>query len=388
MSAVKIPVNAIIPALAAATFVTALGLGMLVPAFPLLTADRGTTALGLLVSTFGFARLLVSLPSGFAVDRFGLRPVALAGILVLAAGSLLGGVDRGLYGLAGAIALQGAGSAIFATAAMSALALAAGPERRASAMSWFQGALLISFAVGPVAGGFVVAAFGPHSPFFVQALLCLPALALLPVFPARPGAGGRAAGVPGPILSRGLVGGSSLAFAGFFARAVVSWVLAPVLAVTLLHLTPDHLGVIIGAATAVNLIVLPLNARLITKAGPVMALGVAAAAIVAGLLVMPVSLSEPALWLALVLILSGTGALLPAASVLALEGVQPHHVGRAMGTFRMLGDVGMAVGPVAVTGLSAAIGIGGHATGFLVTLAAVLVCLALFTATRVAKPAV
>ena len=52
-------------------------------------------------------------------------------------------------------------------------------------MSWFQGALLISFAIGPVVGGFVVAAFGARSPFLAQALLCLPALALLhPVFRA------------------------------------------------------------------------------------------------------------------------------------------------------------------------------------------------------------
>lgn len=387
MSVMRFPITAAIPALSAATFVTALGLGMLVPAFPLLTAGQAPTALGFLVSCFGFARLLVSLPSGFAIDRIGQRPVALAGILVLLAGSLLGTLDLGFAGLAAAIGLQGAGSAIFATTAMTALALAAGPERRGAAMSWFQGALLISFAIGPVVGGFVVAAFGARSPFLAQALLCLPALALLPVFRAGAGGTSRPGAAPGGVLSRGLVGGSSLAFAGFFVRAVVSWVLAPALAITLLKLTPDRLGVIIGVATAVNLVVLPANNWLMRKYGPVVALAVAMAAVISGLIVVPASLSEPALWIGAVLILSGTGALLPAASVLALEGVPPQRVGQAMGTFRMLGDVGLAVGPVAVTSLASLIDGGHYETGFLVTLAAALICLALFTATRLARPA-
>jgi MFS family permease len=368
--------------LAAATFATSLGLGMLVPAFPLLTAGQPQTVLGLLVSAFGTARLLVSLPAGLAIDRLGLRPVAAAGTVILFAGSALGAAGLGFFGLLAAIALQGAGSAVFATAAMSAMALAAGPAGRARAMSWFQGALLLAFALGPVAGGTVVARFGPLSPFLVQAALCLPALALLPAFATGRGPG-RAAGAAGSVLSRGLVGGSSMAFAGFFVRAVISWVLAPVLAVTLLDLSPDRLGLIVGAATLVNLAVLPLNARLIARRGAAVALAAGLAATIGGLLVLPVSLSEPALWLALVLILSGTGAMMPAASVLALDGVHPGRIGRAMGLFRTVGDVGMALGPTAVTALAGLIG-GGYRIGFFVTLAAVALCFALFAASRLA----
>ncbi|MBR7518335.1 hypothetical protein KC217_21955, partial [Mycobacterium tuberculosis] len=76
-----------------------------------------------------------------------------------------------------------------------------------------------------------------------------------------------------------------MAFAGFFARGVVSWVLAPALAIVLLKLTPDRLGLIVGAGTFVKLAILPLNARLISTAGAAVALLVSLGAVIAGLVV-------------------------------------------------------------------------------------------------------
>ncbi|WP_407049867.1 MFS transporter [Methyloraptor flagellatus] len=95
------------PLLAFATLLASLGLGMLVPALPMLTAGEGPAAQSFLVSLFGVARLVCSLPAGWLADRLGLRRVAVAGLLLLVAGSALGALDGDFRILSLALALQG-----------------------------------------------------------------------------------------------------------------------------------------------------------------------------------------------------------------------------------------------------------------------------------------
>ncbi len=204
-----------IGAIVTATFAATLGIGMLIPAVPLLTAGLPAVAHGALVSSFGLARLLLSFPSGLAIDRIGDRVAALAGLALLIAGGLIGIPDLGYAGLILSVVLQGAGISVFSTAAMTALLNKAGPERRGTAQSWFQGALLLSYSAGPVIGGYAVSAFGPRAPFAAEALLGLAALPIALMLPAHVPAQKKKAGFP---LTRDFIGGAAMTFAGFLSR--------------------------------------------------------------------------------------------------------------------------------------------------------------------------
>ncbi|WP_075215225.1 MFS transporter [Mongoliimonas terrestris] len=366
--------------IAAATFATMLGFGMMVPALPLLTAENGRSAVasGLLMGAFGFARLLSNLPAGVLVDRVGLRTAALVGLGVLFAGSLLAIAPLGFEVLMVAIAIQGAGSALFSTAAMTALILKAGPERRGAAMSWFQSSLLLAFAVGPLVGGLLVGPLGAHVPFMAQAVLAVAAVTAVRLLPAAPpstvGTGApRPADAPSAsLIGPALVAGALMGFAAFFARIGAGWTVIPDVGLNSLDLTPGMIGAIVGVGTAANLAVMPLSAAGIDRWGAGRTLAAATLATLVSLAAMALAPTVAMLWIGAALLMAATGTMIPAAGAVALRGVDRRHTGRAMGLFRTGNDVGMSLGPVAVPGIAAALALD-PPSGFTVAAAAVIV---------------
>src|SRR2546427_9389424 len=87
---------------------------VLPPLFPLLKADFGVTytTLGALVSVFYVASGLCQFGAGFAVDRFGARPVLLGGIGLLTGGALVAGLVPGIYWLFPLAAVMGLGNGV------------------------------------------------------------------------------------------------------------------------------------------------------------------------------------------------------------------------------------------------------------------------------------
>ncbi|MEJ0049235.1 MAG: MFS transporter [Rhodospirillales bacterium] len=323
------------------------------------------------------ARLLLSLPSGLAIDRVGTRLAALVGLGLLIVGGLLGCPDFGYGGLIFSVVLQGAGISIFSTASMTALVNNAGPERRGAAQSWFQGALLLSYSAGPVVGGYAVSAFGPRSPFFSEALLGLAAVPVTLLLPAHPGPARKQGGAFR--LTRNLAGGAVMTFAGFLARITVSWISVPAVATAVLALSPDRYGLIIGVGTACNLALLPINAQLIDKWSAAGVLWIAAALSLVGMLLMWLMPTLWALWIGTALVMIGTGALVPAAGSVALQGVPREATGTVAGANRTAGDVGTAVGPVLVSGTTTLFALSA-ADGFAITALVVVAAAAIFGA--------
>src|SRR5258708_34335803 len=88
---------------------------VLPPLFPLLKTefDVSYTTLGALVSVFYVASGLCQFGAGFAVDRFGARPVLLAGIGLLAGGQLVPGVMPDVFWLFPLVFIMGVGNGVF-----------------------------------------------------------------------------------------------------------------------------------------------------------------------------------------------------------------------------------------------------------------------------------
>lgn len=373
-----------------AMFTAMLGFGMMVPALPQLVADvsSGATAAGILLSGFGLARLAINMPAGMVSDRIGIKATMIWGLVILAAGSLIAAVPAGYFGLMAGLALQGAGSAVFATAGLSALADAGGPERRGTAMAWFQSAFLLSISTGPVVGGWVVGLLGVRAPFLVHAGLSLATLGgilLLPE-PARPVRRASSGGMAFHLLSRPLVAGAcAMGLAGFFARSAVGWALVPTTAAHEFGLPPSGIGLLVGVGTFTSLVTMPLVGRSIDRIGAVpvlIASGLASIVALAGFVIVP---HEWVLWLATAIIMVGTSAQMSAAGALILAESADVATGAVMGLFRTAGDVGVAAGPAAAPGLAALVGLGavhGYSVTAVVMTAAVALLAAAMASTR------
>ena len=85
------------------------------PLFPLLRAEFGVSyaVLGTLVGVFYAASGITQFASGFAVDRWGARPVLLAGLSLIAGGTMLASLAPGVGWLFPVVALMGIGNGVF-----------------------------------------------------------------------------------------------------------------------------------------------------------------------------------------------------------------------------------------------------------------------------------
>lgn len=131
------------------------GLNFLVPYLlaDLADASPRVTGFALLALAAGMAAL--GPPAGALADRFGSRPVSLAGatmVLVGYAGLLLLGPDPGPVDVAWRLALVGIGNGLFAGPNSAAILAATPPERTGTASGMSSLMRTLGFAVGPAVG--------------------------------------------------------------------------------------------------------------------------------------------------------------------------------------------------------------------------------------------
>jgi MFS transporter, FSR family, fosmidomycin resistance protein len=154
---------------------------VLPPLFPLLRAefDVSYATLGALVSTFYIASGLCQFGAGFAVDRFGARPVLLGGLGLLAGGTLLAGTVPGIAWLFPLAALMGVGNGVFHPADFAVLNANVDPRRLGHAYSSHGIGGSLGYALAPIASYGLGGAFGWRTSLLVLGAAGLVALALL-----------------------------------------------------------------------------------------------------------------------------------------------------------------------------------------------------------------
>jgi predicted MFS family arabinose efflux permease len=181
-----------VSALAAIYATRMLGLFLLLPVLALYARDMpdySPELLGLAMGAYGLAQAVLQIPFGRWSDRYGRKPVIAVGLLLYAAGSLIGALAHSLAALCVARLVQGSGAVSAAVTAL--LADLTRPEVRTRSMAIVGISIGLSFVVALVLAPALDAAIGVPGIFLVMLAMALAGLALLflavPAEPARSG---------------------------------------------------------------------------------------------------------------------------------------------------------------------------------------------------------
>ncbi|NCT56729.1 MAG: MFS transporter [Legionella sp.] len=123
-----------------------LGLFLLIPVFSLYAHNlTGSTPalIGLALGCYGLSQGLLQIPFGLLSDRYGRKPLIIAGLMLLALGSILGATTHSITGMIVARTLQGMGA--IGSVLMALLADLTPESKRTSSMAVIGGSIGLSF---------------------------------------------------------------------------------------------------------------------------------------------------------------------------------------------------------------------------------------------------
>ncbi len=148
------------------------GTYMRFPVVPLFAQALGadTVLVGVINAAFLLAAGALSLPLGLIANRVGMKRLAGAGLLVLAASSFLLAVSSTPHQLIWIYLFSGAGLAAFGPTTMSYVAGISPPTHLGRAYGWYTTALYVGMSLGPGAGGFSAEAWGFPMVFVLSGL--------------------------------------------------------------------------------------------------------------------------------------------------------------------------------------------------------------------------
>lgn len=380
-------------ALSLVSLVVMMGSSMATPSLALYAGEYSASnefMIGAVIAGFAVGRLLFDVPAGFLADRVGVSRTMMLGLSVLVGSSVLAGLAPSYWVLLSARVIEGIGSSIYVSAAIAFVLLASDASRRGTAIGTYQSILMTGPIVGPIAGAPIAAYFGLNAPYFAFAAMMAASLTLVyclsyrGTFVIRNAAAAPRDGGSSSNSSDGshdvTIGGkvslylnsAGVATFGFaFLRSGVYSTGMPLFAYGNLSLSVFDVGAILTAASLANLGASYFSGRLTQAYG--MRRPLFAAIMSSAVLVSVIPLTSTTLQLMAVMMLMGVSsgffgqsiawaaeqieakarrqrqqqqqqAISATRSGLALRS----HVTRGIGINRMIGDVGLILGPLFV----------------------------------------
>ncbi len=173
--------GATLAAVLTAAIVVSLNVGKLPPALPVLRAEFGLdlVAASLLVSFFQLAGMLLGLFGGMLADRFGPRRVMRVGLMVAAAGSMLGALAPSMTVLLASRAIESAGFILAVLPGPALLARSVPPARLRGVMGAWSAYMPVGMALALAASPLAYESVGWRAVWWAVALASLAVAVLI-----------------------------------------------------------------------------------------------------------------------------------------------------------------------------------------------------------------
>lgn len=157
-----------------------LGLFMILPVFAIYgpqLAGYSPLWLGLAIGAYGLTQALLQIPMGILSDKFGRKPVILAGLVVFALGSIVAATSESIHGVVLGRALQGMGA--IASAILALAADLTREEQRPKVMATIGMFIGLSFTVALIIGPIVAEHFALNGLFWLTLILTILAMVMI-----------------------------------------------------------------------------------------------------------------------------------------------------------------------------------------------------------------
>jgi MFS family permease len=328
-----------------------LGVSIISPVLPqyALSFSIPVALVGWAISAFALARVVMDIPAGFLADRFGRKRNMIFGLVLIIVSSIGAGIADSYAWLIGARVVAGIGSALYMTSATTWVAQVSAGKSRGRYMSLYTGLVFAGTAFGPTIGGYTAAHFGLNAPFFAYAVLGLAGLiATLPLKEQVTQSKMRMKDVLSVLSNRPFMLVNCAVLALFFLRVGVRSTLVPLYASLNLGLSEERIGILLTVAAVATAISTFPSGWLSDRVGrkrPMMA-----CLFLSGIAVLIIPSQES--WVGLMGIIACYGL---AAGLQGSMAAWPADVatkgrlGISMGVYRVMGDIGMVLGPITVT---------------------------------------
>jgi MFS family permease len=362
-----------IMALSLVSLVVMMGSSLVTPSLTLYAKqDLGANEflVGAVIAGFAIGRLVFDIPAGVLADRLGLNRTMILGLGILVGSSVLAGFAPNYWVLLSARVVEGIGSSIYVSAAIVFVLLSSEVSKRGTNIGSYQSMLMLGPIAGPIVGAPIAVFFGYNAPYFAFAGMLAVALGIVATLAyfgrlgsARPAqsheSGGRQANMTVYLNT------AAIATFGFaFLRSGIYTTGMPLFAYGNLSLSVFDVGIILTVASIANLVSSFFSGRLTQTYG--MQKPLFAAILSSAILVALIPLSTSMIFLLAVVTLIGiTSGFFGQSIVWAAEQIEEKvkrksaastdsalgvhsHVTRGIGFNRMIGDVGLVLGPLFV----------------------------------------
>ncbi len=344
-----------------------MGIGLVSPILPQYARTFGVniTMIGMLITVFGIARMLVDIPAGKLTDKVGRRPVLIVGPIILALGSIGCALSINYWFFLICRFVQGIGSAMYTTAAMVMLADVSTNENRGRLMSFYQGCVLLGAGLGPTMGGFIAQYFGLRAPFF--AFACLAGLASLWAFSSlpesRPNIDSKTKSlniqqsrsnknVKSLLQNHNFILISLITFGIFLTRQGAQNQILPLLAYDRLNSNEGQIGFSLTVVALVQIVSIFISGKYSDRVGRKVFISTGGYILVASILMLSASNSYGFLILSCVVMGLGIGTCGTVSSAYVADIIPRENYSIGMGTYRAISDLGFVLGPLLLGWLS------------------------------------
>ena len=324
---------------------------------------------GAVIAGYAIGRLIFDVPAGFLADKLGLTRTMILGLGILIGASTLAGFASSYWVLLFARLLEGIASSIYVSAAIAFVLVSSDATKRGTNIGSYQSILMLGPIIGPVIGAPIAGFFGYNAPYFAFAAVISVAAVIITIFSYRQKFNiVRTEKQKDESIQAGMtayVNTAAIATFGFaFLRSGIYTTGVPLFGYGSLNLSVFDMGIILTMASLANLISSFFSGRLTQSYG--MQKPLFGAILISGLLVAIIPLSTSMVYLLVVITLIGiTSGFFGQSIAWAAEQIEEKvkrigktnselplgiqsHVTRGIGFNRMIGDLGLILGPLFV----------------------------------------